>query len=154
MPPDPPDRDPPRAWPAARGAPTSRSRHGHRCQPCARCPLPTTTRRRSRPTSFAAPLRTPVCITIAPGGPRRCRLYATARRPGRTRSACRRPADQASHRRRPARAAPDTVAPPLPAGGGHPWRAIGAGFVRNRVWDAISNIAASPERDVDVAYFD
>ncbi|MFG2013000.1 nucleotidyltransferase family protein [Micromonospora sp. NPDC048868] len=31
---------------------------------------------------------------------------------------------------------------------------IGAGFVRNRVWDAISNIAASPERDVDVAYFD
>jgi uncharacterized protein len=31
---------------------------------------------------------------------------------------------------------------------------IGAGFVRNRVWDAISNLPGSPERDVDVAYFD
>ncbi|MDI6096998.1 nucleotidyltransferase family protein [Actinoplanes sp. NEAU-A12] len=31
---------------------------------------------------------------------------------------------------------------------------IGAGFVRNRVWDAISNLPVSPERDVDVAYFD
>jgi hypothetical protein len=31
---------------------------------------------------------------------------------------------------------------------------IGAGFVRNRVWDAISNHPVSPERDVDVAYFD
>lgn len=31
---------------------------------------------------------------------------------------------------------------------------IGAGFVRNRVWDAISNLPFSPERDVDVAYFD
>lgn len=31
---------------------------------------------------------------------------------------------------------------------------IGAGFVRNRVWDAISGLPVSPERDVDVAYFD
>src|SRR5689334_17072920 len=31
---------------------------------------------------------------------------------------------------------------------------IGAGFVRNRVWDAISHVPGSPERDVDVAYFD
>ncbi|WP_041833472.1 nucleotidyltransferase family protein [Actinoplanes sp. N902-109] len=31
---------------------------------------------------------------------------------------------------------------------------IGAGFVRNRVWDAISNLPVAPERDVDVAYFD
>ena len=31
---------------------------------------------------------------------------------------------------------------------------IGAGFVRNRVWDAISGFPAAPERDVDVAYFD
>ena len=31
---------------------------------------------------------------------------------------------------------------------------IGAGFVRNRVWDAISDLPVSPERDVDVAYFD
>ncbi|KUL41600.1 nucleotidyltransferase family protein [Actinoplanes awajinensis] len=31
---------------------------------------------------------------------------------------------------------------------------IGAGFVRNRVWDAISDRPALPERDVDVAYFD
>ena len=31
---------------------------------------------------------------------------------------------------------------------------IGAGFVRRRVWDAISNLPVSPERDVDVAYFD
>ncbi|MGW4500279.1 nucleotidyltransferase family protein [Micromonospora sp. NPDC004336] len=31
---------------------------------------------------------------------------------------------------------------------------IGAGFVRNRVWDAISKLPVSPERDVDVAYFD
>ncbi|WP_244368101.1 nucleotidyltransferase family protein [Micromonospora echinofusca] len=31
---------------------------------------------------------------------------------------------------------------------------IGAGFVRNRIWDAISNLPALPERDVDVAYFD
>ncbi|MEV4482380.1 nucleotidyltransferase family protein [Micromonospora coxensis] len=31
---------------------------------------------------------------------------------------------------------------------------IGAGFVRNRVWDAISDLPVAPERDVDVAYFD
>ncbi|WP_327002886.1 nucleotidyltransferase family protein [Dactylosporangium sp. NBC_01737] len=31
---------------------------------------------------------------------------------------------------------------------------IGAGFVRNRVWDAMSNRPVSPERDVDVAYYD
>ncbi|RQX04276.1 nucleotidyltransferase family protein [Micromonospora inaquosa] len=31
---------------------------------------------------------------------------------------------------------------------------IGAGFVRNRVWDAISGIPVSPDRDVDIAYFD
>lgn len=31
---------------------------------------------------------------------------------------------------------------------------IGAGFVRNRVWDAISDLPGLPERDVDVAYFD
>ena len=31
---------------------------------------------------------------------------------------------------------------------------IGAGFVRNRVWDAISSLQFAPERDVDVAYFD
>jgi uncharacterized protein len=31
---------------------------------------------------------------------------------------------------------------------------IGAGFVRNRVWDAISDLPARPDRDVDVAYFD
>ncbi|MFC0007794.1 nucleotidyltransferase family protein [Micromonospora siamensis] len=31
---------------------------------------------------------------------------------------------------------------------------IGAGFVRNRVWDAISNRPAAPPRDVDLAYFD
>jgi hypothetical protein len=31
---------------------------------------------------------------------------------------------------------------------------IGAGFVRNRVWDAISDLPALPARDVDVAYFD
>ncbi|MEU4474953.1 nucleotidyltransferase family protein [Micromonospora sp. NPDC023888] len=31
---------------------------------------------------------------------------------------------------------------------------IGAGFVRNRVWDAISGLPVAPERDVDVAYFD
>ncbi|WP_231933564.1 nucleotidyltransferase family protein [Micromonospora coxensis] len=31
---------------------------------------------------------------------------------------------------------------------------IGAGFVRNRVWDAISDLPFAPERDVDVAYFD
>ncbi|SDS44452.1 nucleotidyltransferase family protein [Actinoplanes derwentensis] len=30
---------------------------------------------------------------------------------------------------------------------------IGAGFVRNRVWDAISGLPGRPERDVDVAYF-
>jgi hypothetical protein len=31
---------------------------------------------------------------------------------------------------------------------------IGAGFVRNRVWDAISGLPVSPDRDVDLAYFD
>ena len=33
---------------------------------------------------------------------------------------------------------------------------IGAGFVRNRVWDALSGLSVSqvPPRDVDVAYFD
>lgn len=31
---------------------------------------------------------------------------------------------------------------------------IGAGFVRNRVWDAISGLPVAPQRDVDVAYFD
>jgi uncharacterized protein len=40
------------------------------------------------------------------------------------------------------------------AGLGLPDWWIGAGFVRNRVWDAISNLPVSPERDVDVAYFD
>ncbi|WP_433796708.1 nucleotidyltransferase family protein [Actinoplanes sp. CA-252034] len=40
------------------------------------------------------------------------------------------------------------------AGLGLPDWWIGAGFVRNRVWDAISGRPASPERDVDVAYFD
>ncbi|MEV4758572.1 nucleotidyltransferase family protein [Micromonospora sp. NPDC049559] len=40
------------------------------------------------------------------------------------------------------------------AGLGLPDWWIGAGFVRNRVWDAISGLPVSPERDVDVAYFD
>lgn len=40
------------------------------------------------------------------------------------------------------------------AGLGLPDWWIGAGFVRNRVWDAIGNLPALPERDVDVAYFD
>ncbi|SCE93003.1 nucleotidyltransferase family protein [Micromonospora mirobrigensis] len=31
---------------------------------------------------------------------------------------------------------------------------IGAGFVRNRVWDAISHLPPAPARDVDLAYFD
>lgn len=31
---------------------------------------------------------------------------------------------------------------------------IGAGFVRNRVWDTITGLPFRPERDVDVAYFD
>jgi hypothetical protein len=39
------------------------------------------------------------------------------------------------------------------AGLGLPDWWIGAGFVRNRVWDAISDLPARPERDVDVAYF-
>ncbi|WP_250033326.1 nucleotidyltransferase family protein [Paractinoplanes maris] len=30
---------------------------------------------------------------------------------------------------------------------------IGAGFIRNRVWDAISDLPPRPDRDVDVAYF-
>ncbi|MEU8664283.1 nucleotidyltransferase family protein [Actinoplanes philippinensis] len=30
---------------------------------------------------------------------------------------------------------------------------IGAGFVRNRVWDAITGRPPAPERDVDLAYF-
>ncbi|WP_043514787.1 MULTISPECIES: nucleotidyltransferase family protein [unclassified Actinoplanes] len=30
---------------------------------------------------------------------------------------------------------------------------IGAGFVRNRVWDAITGRPPSPERDVDLAYY-
>ena len=40
------------------------------------------------------------------------------------------------------------------AGLGLPDWWIGAGFVRNRVWDAISDLPALPDRDVDVAYFD
>ncbi|GAA2688256.1 hypothetical protein Apa02nite_034930 [Actinoplanes palleronii] len=40
------------------------------------------------------------------------------------------------------------------AGLGLPDWWIGAGFVRNRVWDAISDQPVLPERDVDVAYFD
>ncbi|MEV4351825.1 nucleotidyltransferase family protein [Actinoplanes sp. NPDC049596] len=40
------------------------------------------------------------------------------------------------------------------AGLGLPDWWIGAGFVRNRVWDAISGLPAVPPRDVDVAYFD
>lgn len=40
------------------------------------------------------------------------------------------------------------------AGLGLPDWWIGAGFVRNRVWDAISGLPALPERDVDLAYFD
>ncbi|MFY1595411.1 nucleotidyltransferase family protein [Micromonospora sp. WMMD737] len=40
------------------------------------------------------------------------------------------------------------------AGLGIPDWWIGAGFVRNRVWDTISNLPLSPERDVDIAYFD
>ena len=40
------------------------------------------------------------------------------------------------------------------AGLGLPDWWIGAGFVRNRVWDAISGLPPSVERDVDVAYFD
>ncbi|MDG4837648.1 nucleotidyltransferase family protein [Micromonospora sp. WMMD967] len=39
------------------------------------------------------------------------------------------------------------------AGLGLPDWWIGAGFVRNRVWDTISGLPALPERDVDVAYF-
>lgn len=31
---------------------------------------------------------------------------------------------------------------------------VGAGFVRNRVWDAISDLPARADRDVDVVYFD
>lgn len=31
---------------------------------------------------------------------------------------------------------------------------VGAGFVRNRVWDSISGVPVAPDRDVDVAYFD
>lgn len=31
---------------------------------------------------------------------------------------------------------------------------IGAGFLRNKVWDAIAGIASSPARDVDLVYFD
>ncbi|MEU4623547.1 nucleotidyltransferase family protein [Actinoplanes sp. NPDC023801] len=31
---------------------------------------------------------------------------------------------------------------------------IGAGFVRNRVWDTISDLPVLPHRDVDVAYYD
>ncbi|MBW4701019.1 nucleotidyltransferase family protein [Micromonospora sp. RL09-050-HVF-A] len=40
------------------------------------------------------------------------------------------------------------------AGLGLPDWWIGAGFVRNLVWDAISELPALPPRDVDVAYFD
>jgi uncharacterized protein len=40
------------------------------------------------------------------------------------------------------------------AGLGLPDWWIGAGFVRGRVWDAISNFPPSPDRDVDLAYFD
>ncbi|BEL05430.1 nucleotidyltransferase family protein [Actinoplanes sichuanensis] len=31
---------------------------------------------------------------------------------------------------------------------------VGAGFVRNRVWDALCSVPAAPERDVDLVYFD
>lgn len=31
---------------------------------------------------------------------------------------------------------------------------IGAGFVRSRVWDAISGVPGTPDRDVDLVYFD
>ena len=31
---------------------------------------------------------------------------------------------------------------------------IGAGFLRNKVWDAIENNSSSPSRDVDLVYFD
>lgn len=40
------------------------------------------------------------------------------------------------------------------AGLGLPDWWIGAGFVRNRVWDAMSDHPVAAERDVDVAYFD
>ncbi|GIF40168.1 hypothetical protein Axi01nite_44790 [Actinoplanes xinjiangensis] len=40
------------------------------------------------------------------------------------------------------------------AGLGLPDWWIGAGFVRNRIWDAIGDLPALPERDVDVVYFD
>lgn len=40
------------------------------------------------------------------------------------------------------------------AGLGLPDWWIGAGFLRNRVWNAITGHPAEPDRDVDVAYFD